>query len=280
MFESLPSLKETIDRYYRENQERLAKKKFGQNFLLNMDIVRRIVRFSGDLSKCSVVEVGPGPGGLTRAILEAHPQHLFAIEMDPRCVDILSDLKEASAGNLDIIEGDALKIMPQSLCEGPIKIIANLPYNVGTALLIQWLHCLDNIQSMTLMFQKEVALRIIAKTGTKDYGRLSVLCQFLCDVTKVFDLPPGAFSPPPKVTSSVVHFVPKVLKDNELALLPILEELTKRAFNQRRKMLRSSLKGYVDESLYEDVGILPTSRAEELKVSDYIALAKLIAMSK
>lgn len=276
MFENLPTLKETVDKYYLQTHEKLAKKKLGQNFLLNMDVVRRVARVSGDLSQITVLEIGPGPGGLTRALLEAGARRVVAIEKDPRCIELLSELKEVAGNRLELINGDALKMIPQDLIEGPIKIVANLPYNVGTALLINWLHHSQNIDSMTLMFQKEVALRIVAKPRTKDYGRLSVLCQYLCEVHKAFDLPPGAFSPPPKVTSSVVHLIPKVLTTEQLDLLPSLGFVTQKAFGQRRKMLRSSLKGIISEDDFALISILPTARAEELTIQNFINLAQLM----
>lgn len=276
MFENLPTLKETVDQYYLQTQEKLAKKKLGQNFLLNMDVVRRVARVAGDLSHVTVLEIGPGPGGLTRALLEAGAQRVIAVEKDPRCIELLSELNEAAGNRLEIINDDALKIVPQDLAEGPLKIVANLPYNVGTILLINWLHYMKNIESMTLMFQKEVALRIVSKPRTKDYGRLSVLCQYLCTVHKAFDLPPGAFSPPPKVTSSVVHLIPKQLSEKQLELLPFLEAVTQKAFGQRRKMLRSSLKGIFSEEDFLNVSVLPTARAEELSLQDFINLSQLL----
>ena len=277
MFENLLTLKETIDKYTLQTQEKLAKKKLGQNFLLNMEVVRRVARVAGDLSQITVLEIGPGPGGLTRALLEAGAQRVIAIEKDPRCVELLSELQEAALNRLKVINADALKIVPQELAKGSLKIVENLPYNVGTILLINWLHNMDNIESMTLMFQKEVALRIIAKPKTKDYGRLSIICQYLCSVSKAFDLPPGAFSPPPKVTSSVVHLIPKQLTAKQLELLPFLEIVTQKTFGQRRKMLRSSLRGMFSEEDFLTVSVLPTGRAEELSIQDFVNLAHLLA---
>lgn len=280
MFEKLPTLKETVDKYYFQTNEKLARKKLGQNFLLNMEVVRRVARVAGDLTQVTVLEIGPGPGGLTRALLEAGANHVIAIEKDTRCIELLLDLQEAAqegAGKrLDLINEDALKVIPQELIEGPIKIVANLPYNVGTMLLINWLHRLQNIESMTLMFQKEVALRIVAKSGTKDFGRLSILCQYLCDVHKAFDLPPGAFSPPPKVTSAVVHFIPKQLTALQLDLLPFIEQITLKAFGQRRKMLRSSLRGIFSQDELMSISVDPTSRAEDLSLQDFVNMAKVL----
>lgn len=275
MFGNLPNLKETVQQF-----QLLAKKSLGQNFLLNMDIVRRVARSAGDLSQVTVVEVGPGPGGLTRAILEQGPQQVIAIEKDPRCFEVLQQLQQCVPDRLTLLNTDALSIVVQDLADTPLKIIANLPYNIGTPLLIQWLHRLDRIQSMTLMFQKEVALRIIAKPHTKAYGRLTIICQYLCDVEKVFDLPPGAFSPAPKVTSSVVVFTPKDLTNAEKELIPFLERITHMAFGQRRKMLRVSLKALFGESDFKQVGILPTDRAEDIQITDFVNLAKILQLQK
>lgn len=254
----------------------MAKKSLGQNFLLNMDNVRKVARAAGTLKGVTVIEVGPGPGGLTRALLEAGAEKIIAIEHDARCVLALQDLVIEAKGKLEVIPADALTISPQDLTSGPIKIVANLPYNIGTPLLIKWLHNLSNIQSMTLMFQKEVALRIVAKTRTADYGRLSILCQYLTTASKVFDLPPGAFSPPPKVTSSVVHLVSKNLTEEELALTPAIERLTHAAFGQRRKMIRSSLASLLTQDQILENNIPVTARAEELTLAQYIQLAKTI----
>lgn len=255
----------------------LAKKSLGQNFLYNQAIVRRIAHTAGDLTHLDVFEVGPGPGGLTRALLEAGARRLVAVEKDPRCLDLLGEIARVSNQRLEVLPGDALKIKPQDVIDGPLKIVANLPYNIGTVLLIQWLHDLRQIQSLTLMFQKEVALRIVGKPNTKDYGRLSVLCQWLCDVRRVFDLSPSAFVPAPKVTSSVVHLVPRNLPAADLALMPTLEKLTHDAFGQRRKMLRSSLKGWVTSNQFAQAEINPENRAEDLNVADFVRLARVVS---
>lgn len=268
----LATVKATVEQY-----GLMAKKSLGQNFLFNMDIVRKIARTAGCLKEVTVLEIGPGPGGLTRALLEAGAQEVVAIEHDPRCIIALKELVEAAEGKLQVIHADALTLSPQDLIPNrPIKIVANLPYNVGTQLLIRWLHCLDNIMSMTLMFQKEVALRIVAQPKTADYGRLTVLAQYLTQPTKVFDLPPGAFSPPPKVKSSIVHLVPKVLSEQELALLPYLEKITHAAFGQRRKMVRSSLNVVLTEDQIQAAKVATTARAEELSLENYIGLAKML----
>lgn len=265
----LTSLKETIVRH-----NLVATKKLGQNFLLNLDITRRIARIAGDVSDASVIEIGPGPGGLTRGLLEQAPKKLIVIERDNRCMPIMEELQEAYPGKLEIIQADALTVKLQDLTSDPIKVVANLPYNIATVLLINWLHDLHRIRSMTLMFQKEVALRLIAKPRTKDYGRLSVITQFLTTAQKVMDLPPGAFSPPPKVTSSVVHLIPKELSAEDRALLPTLEKITHAAFGQRRKMIRGSLDGVVPMSILEELNIPGTARAEELTIAQFITMAR------
>ncbi|MBX3456877.1 MAG: 16S rRNA (adenine(1518)-N(6)/adenine(1519)-N(6))-dimethyltransferase RsmA [Candidatus Paracaedibacteraceae bacterium] len=268
MLDGLPSLKETVDQF-----GLAAKKSLGQNFLLNMDTVRKVARMAGKLGDCAVVEIGPGPGGLTRALLEAGAKRVISIEHDPRCIEALQPLIIKAEGRLRVVHADALTVRPQDLCpDEPLKIVANLPYNVGTQLLVNWLHDLDNIQSMTLMFQKEVALRIIAKPRTADYGRLTILSQYLANVQKMFDLPPGAFSPPPKVTSSIVNLIPK--PDVDLSILPALEKITHAAFGQRRKMIRSSLGSLfaVDDLAF--LGIKETARAEELLLEQFIKLAR------
>lgn len=269
---SLPSLREVIDQH-----GLLAKKSLGQNFLLNMDVTRRIAKAAGNFTDVTVFEVGPGPGGLTRALLEAGAR-VVAIERDHRCLEILTDIQAAFPGLFQIIEGDALILSPQSaILDGNIKIVANLPYNIGTALLLQWFSSLDRISSLTLMFQKEVALRLIAKPRTKAYGRLSILTQWLCEAQRLFDLSPKAFYPAPKVTSSVVHLIPRPMDPTEKALLPIVSNITQHAFGQRRKMLRSSLKPLFSEDKLTELGINPCARAEELTVADFILLARSLS---
>lgn len=268
---SLPSLREVIDHY-----GLLAKKSLGQNFLLNMEVTRRISKAAGNFMDVTVFEVGPGPGGLTRALLEAGAR-VVAVERDHRCLEILADIQAAFSNSLEVIEGDALQLSPQSaIASGNIKVIANLPYNIGTALLIQWLSNLDRISSLTLMFQKEVALRLIAKPRTKAYGRLSVLTQWLCEGKRLFDLSPKAFTPAPKVTSSVVQLIPKLLSPEEKKLFPTMEQITQHAFGQRRKMIRSSLKPLFSESKLSELGLDPCARAEELSIADFALLAKAL----
>jgi 16S rRNA (adenine1518-N6/adenine1519-N6)-dimethyltransferase len=269
---NLPSLRDVIEQYGLQ-----PRKSLGQNFLLNMDVTRRIAVAAGDFKDMTVVEIGPGPGGLTRALLE-NGAKVVALERDHRCLEILEAIQEIMPDRLQIIEGDALKIVPQSVVsEGNIKIVANLPYNIGTILLIQWLSNLERIVSLTLMFQKEVAHRLFARPGTKDYGRLSVITQWLCDGHRLFDLAPGAFTPAPKVSSSVVTLCPKALSGDEKALLPTVSTITRHAFGQRRKMIRSSLKPLFSEEQLVSIGLNPCARAEELTVANYILLAQSLS---
>ena len=251
-----------------------AEKKLGQNFLLDSNLTDKIARSAGDLSGKTVFEIGPGPGGLTRSLLKAGVDNLVAVEYDPRAVAALQDLVAASEGRLTVVHGDALQTDLTALApDGPRAIVANLPYNIATPLLISWLrqiHEKNAYQCLTLMFQKEVAQRICARPRTKDYGRLSILAQWLCDCKKLFDLPPSAFTPPPKVTSSIVQLTPKPL-DDHAPRFEAVETLTAAAFGQRRKMLRSSLRDYLPT--LEEIGIPPESRAEELSVGDFVMLA-------
>lgn len=271
--DSLPPLREVIARY-----DLRAEKKLGQNFLLDTNITDKIARQCGDLTGRTVFEIGPGPGGLTRSLLKAGAGKVIAIEFDARAVEALSGLKEAAGARLEILQADALQT---DLCalspEGQAHIVANLPYNIATPLLVGWLRQIrrnpDCFAGMTLMFQKEVAQRITALPATKAYGRLSVLSQWLCDVRKMYDLPPSAFTPPPKVSSSIVRFTPKQAACDAPAFAT-LEKLTAAAFGQRRKMLRSSLKDY---GVYLDrLGVDPSLRAEVLPPEKYIELAKAI----
>lgn len=249
----------------------VPKKSLGQNFILNPEITARIASIAGDLSGATVVEVGPGPGGLTRAILDAGAKKVIAIEMDERCIKALNDMEE---DRLDVIYQDALNIDPHSFMElgERLCIISNLPYNIGTVLLFKWLPYMAHYQSFTLMFQKEVVNRIIASPNTKDYGRLSVMTQWVANVKKAFDLSPGVFTPPPKVTSSVVHITPKVRLDN----IPfrVMEKIVQLAFQQRRKMLKSCLKSINGEKLCGEASVDPSRRAESLSVEEFIRIAE------
>lgn len=255
-------------------------KRLGQHFLLDPAILGRIAAASGDLAGRAVLEVGPGPGGLTRELL-ARGARLVAIERDPRCIQALRSLEQQAEGRLTVIEADALEIDIGTLGEAVAiphgwAIVANLPYNIGTELLVRWLHRLDVVASMHLLLQKEVVLRITARPGTGDYGRLAVLCQSLCTVRRCFDLPPGAFHPPPKVTSSLVELVPLPKEGRPTGpALAALEAVSRAAFGQRRKMLRSSLKALVRDptALLASAGIDAERRAETLTLYEFAALA-------
>lgn len=268
---ALPPLREVIAVHGLD-----ARKRLGQHFLLDLNLTRRIARAAAPLDQGLVVEVGPGPGGLTRALLLEGAERVIAVEVDSRAIAALKELQAAADGRLDLVEGDALKVDLAALGPAPRRIVANLPYNVSTALLVGWLHHADQIADMVLMFQKEVVDRLAAVPRSKDYGRLSVLAQHVCTVQRLFDVAPSAFVPPPKVVSSVVRLRPR--PDGRLADLRPLEKVTAAAFGQRRKMLRSSL-GSVFGNPVEvlgELGIPPTARAEELSVGDFVRLAQAL----
>ncbi|MBX9977245.1 MAG: 16S rRNA (adenine(1518)-N(6)/adenine(1519)-N(6))-dimethyltransferase RsmA [Alphaproteobacteria bacterium] len=273
VLDQLPSLKELLIKH-----DLWAKKSLGQNFLLDPNITDRIV-LRTSVKDSIVLEVGPGPGGLTRSLLKAGATHVFAIEKDLRCVTLLQSLVEASDGRLTVLNTDALKFklaqfVQENAIAHPLHIVANLPYNIGTQLLLNWLKELDLIASMTLMFQKEVAERIVAREGTNAYGRLSIISRYVSDAKILFHLPPEAFIPAPKVTSSVIQLIPKSLTEEEKYLIPSLERVTGLAFGQRRKMLKSSLKTILSEEQIISLGIKPGARPEELPLEDFIQLAK------
>lgn len=249
----------------------LPKKSLGQNFLLDENITHKIAKLAGNLNGYRVIEVGPGPGGLTRAILDLGAAEVIAIELDPRCVNALADLND---DRLSIIQSDALKTNWRELliASRPTKIIANLPYNVGTELVFQWLNHIDAIDSLTLMLQKEVVDRMVAKPSTKDYGRLSVMVQWLAHAKKVLDVPPHVFTPPPKVMSSVVHLTPNTHR--EQLNVKHMEHLVKQAFSQRRKMLKSTLK-HLPAHVFTQANIDTQRRAETLSVDEFLNLARL-----
>ena len=254
-----------------------ARKSLGQNFILDLNLTRRIARAAGPLDHGTTIEVGAGPGGLTRALLAEGASRVVAIERDPRCLAALAELLALYRGRLMIIEGDALALDPVTLTEAPRRIVANLPYNIATALLLKWLDRIADYESLTLMFQREVAERLVAAPRSPAYGRLSVLVQWLCEAKILFDIPARAFTPPPKITSSVVRLVPRAapLAPADKAML---ERVTAAAFGQRRKMLRSSLKS-LDvpvEPLLAAIEIRPTARAEELSVTEFCALARAL----
>jgi 16S rRNA (adenine1518-N6/adenine1519-N6)-dimethyltransferase len=268
--EDLPPLRDVIAAHNLR-----AEKSLGQNFLLDQNVTDKIARLAGNLKGMNVFEIGPGPGGLTRSLLKSDANKIIAVEFDVRAVRALGDLKIAAGDRLDVIQGDALKTDLTKLSPAPRAIVANLPYNIATTLLISWLQQIretpDAFGSMTLMFQKEVAERITAAPGAKAYGRLSVISQWLCDVKKVYDLPPSAFTPPPKVSSAIVHFTPKPISANAPSFEAV-GKVTAAAFGQRRKMVRSSLKDYAEG--LKRLGIDPEKRAETLKIQDFIELAK------
>ena len=270
--EALPPLRETIAAHGLD-----AKKRFGQHFLLDLNLTRRIARAAAPLGEGTVIEVGPGPGGLTRALLLEGAGHVVAVEVDARAFGPLLELQAAAGGRLDLIEADALKIEPRNLGAAPRRIVANLPYNVSTALLVRWLHAANDIADMVLMFQKEVVDRLVAEPRTKEYGRLSVLAQHVCEVRRLFDVAPTAFVPPPKVTSAVARLTPRP-QTVRLADLRPLERITAAAFGQRRKMLRGSLASVFPDPVatLEGLGLKPTARAEELSVDDFVRLAGVL----
>lgn len=249
-------------------------KKLGQNFITNPDIFRRIVNVAGDLTSSPIIEIGPGPGGLTKAILEAGALQVIAIEKDERCIPILDDIQTTYHGRFSYRIGDALSIPLKDVCGQPFKIIGNLPYNIATALIIKWLD--DRPVSMTLMVQKEVALRLIARPHTSDYGRLSILVQWLYEVKKVFDIQPGSFFPPPKVVSSLVYLTPKDISPQDLRIRPFLEHLTQVVFSQRRKMLRTSLRSIISISELKEIRIDPQKRPQDLELEEFLTLAKVL----
>lgn len=250
-----------------------AKKSLGQNFLIDPHILGRIVEAAQPLDGRTVIEVGAGPGGLSREIIKSGCAEVFLIEQDTRCIPYLDSLKAHFKGPFTLIEGDATKLPLHTLGKAPRKIIANLPYNVSIPLLLEWLKHIEDFESLTLMFQKEVANRMMAIPNTLPYGRLSIICQTYAHVRRVLDLPPGAFFPPPKVSSTLVQLTPR--KEGQLVPWDKLEKVTQATFSKRRKMLRSSLKGLFPLSQLEALGIQPTSRAEDLSIEDFALLASL-----
>ncbi len=273
--DGLPPLRQVIDAH-----GLAAKKSLGQNFLFDLNLTRRIARAAAPFNTATIIEIGPGPGGLTRALLAEGAAKVIAVERDARALPALAEIAAHYPGKLQVIEGDALDVDWSSLISGPARIVANLPYNVGTPLLLGWLTkgaWPPFYDSLTLMFQKEVALRIAAAPGSNDYGRLSVICQWRCVCKKLFDVNRSAFTPPPKITSSIVQLVPRAKPEIECTV-SALERVTAAAFGQRRKMLRSSLKSVFDtpEQVLEKLGIDATRRAEELAVNDFARLALLV----
>jgi 16S rRNA (adenine1518-N6/adenine1519-N6)-dimethyltransferase len=272
--DGLPPLREVIRQH-----GLAAKKSLGQNFLLDLNLTGKIARSAGDLSGSTVMEIGPGPGGLTRALLSSGAAKVVAVERDERCIAALDEIAAHYPGRLEIVAADALQADLAVLAgdERPVRIVANLPYNIGTELLIRWLTAEwpPFYSSMTLMFQREVAERIVASPGDRAYGRLGVLAGWRTDAKILFDVPPQAFTPPPKVTSSVVQFVPR--EHPIEADLRTLENVTRAAFGQRRKMLRQSLKPLGGEALLATAGIDGARRAETLSIAEFVSLANAAA---
>lgn len=275
--DGLPPLREVIARH-----GLAARRSLGQNFLFDLNLTRRIARSAAPLADATIIEVGPGPGGLTRALLAEGAKRVIAIERDHRALPALAEIAAAYPGRLTIVEADALAVDWARLCGGgPAKIVANLPYNIATPLLVGWLSSTPWppwFSSLTLMLQREVALRCAAPPGSPDYGRLSILCQWRCSVRRLFDVNRSAFTPPPKVTSSIVQLLPRPQPHDDCSL-ETLERVTAAAFGQRRKMLRQSLKGLFAEPelLLPGLGLDPQARAETIPVAGFVALAKALA---
>lgn len=274
--DGLPPLREVI-----QSHDLVARRQLGQNFLLDLNLTAKIARQAGDLTQSDVLEIGPGPGGLTRGLLMEGARRVLAVEKDPRCLPALQEIAEAYPGRLQVITGDALAVDVRAHLAPPVRVVANLPYNIGTELLVRWLTPAawpPFWESLTLMFQREVAERIVARPRSAHYGRLALLAQWRCEARIVMALPPEAFTPAPKVHSAVVHLArlpgPRFAADEAT-----LMRLTAMAFNQRRKMLRSSLKamGPGIEDQLRAAGIEPTARAEEIPLEGFCALARIIA---
>ncbi len=274
--DGLPPLREVIATHGLS-----AKKALGQNFLLDLNLTAKIARQAGDLTACDVLEIGPGPGGLTRGLLASGARRVLAVEKDARCLPALEEVAAHWPGRLTVLNADALEVDPLAHLTPPIRVVANLPYNVGTELLVRWLtpSAWPPVwSSLTLMFQREVADRIVARPGSKAYGRLALLAQWRCEARIVLTLPPEAFTPPPKISSAVVHLT--ALSEPRFPADPkVLSRLTAAGFNQRRKMLRAALKGVHPrmEALLEEAGIDPTRRAETLSLEEFCRLARVVA---
>jgi 16S rRNA (adenine1518-N6/adenine1519-N6)-dimethyltransferase len=261
-----------------------ARKALGQNFLLDLNLTAKIARRAGDLAACDVLEIGPGPGGLTRGLLMEGARHVVAVERDPRCLPALAQIAAAHPGRLTVLEGDAMRLDPTPQLTRPVRVVANLPYNVGTELLVRWLTPAEwppFWTSLTLMFQREVAQRIVARPGSKAYGRLAVLAQWRSEPRILFEIPARAFTPPPKVTSAVVH-LDRLEAPRFPADAATLSKVVALAFGQRRKMLRSSLRGLGPhaEAMLAEAGIPATERAEQVPLEGFCRLARVVAASR
>lgn len=271
--DALPPIRQLI-----ESMDWRARKSLGQNFLFDLNLTRKIARTTGPLTG-TTIEIGPGPGGLTRALLLEHASHVIAIEKDQRASAVLSSLLAVAGDRLTLIEADALASPIWRLGIAPRRIIANLPYNIATTLLIQWLAHANCFESMTLMFQREVAERITARPGEAAYGRLSVLTNWLADTEILFDVPASAFVPPPKINSSIIQIVP-LAHPRYSCSKHALELITRTAFGQRRKMLRTSLKKINGDKLLEQAGIKPESRPQDIDIEEFCKLAYLYETAK
>ncbi len=273
--DALPPLRDVI-----RAAELDARKSLGQNFLFDLNLTGRIARAALPL-KGTVVEIGPGPGGLTRALLLAGAEKVIAIEKDRRAIAALAPLVEAAEGRLEIIDADAMKINPAELGseDAPRQIVANLPYNIATGLLLNWLDYIDRIDGMTLMFQREVGQRITAEQGESAYGRLAVMCQWLCETHAIFDIPPQAFVPPPKVVSSVVQLIPRAAP-LAAADKTCLEDVTRALFGQRRKMLRSSIKSLKVGGLLDGLELTGDERPEHMGIEEFCAIAEALRQAR
>jgi 16S rRNA (adenine1518-N6/adenine1519-N6)-dimethyltransferase len=267
---NLPPLREIIARHGLD-----ARRSLGQHFLLDANLTARIVRLAGDLGGQHVIEIGPGPGGLTRALLDSAAADVTAIELDPRAVAAIEELAATAGGRLRVIAADAMSLEVTTLAAPPRQVIANLPYNIASPLLVRWLRQAAAIEQMTLMFQQEVAERICAPADSAEYGRLSVLAQWTCATAIVMRIPPAAFTPPPKVWSAVVRLTPHASQPDAVSFAR-MERLTAAAFGQRRKMLRSALKPLGGETLLRAADIAPERRAETLSVAEFARLAALL----
>jgi len=270
---SLPPLRDVIARHGLG-----ARKSLGQHFLLDLNLTGRIARAAGDVSQGTIIEIGPGPGGLTRALLAAGARHIIAIERDQRCLGALAEISDAYPGRLEIIAADALTVAAHELGDAPRRICANLPYNIATPLLLGWLRHAPAFTSLILMFQKEVADRLVAAPRTPGYGRLAIATQWQTEARRLFDIDRRAFTPPPKVASTVVELIPRAAPVAPADPL-LLEQVTAAAFGQRRKMLRQSLRslGVDAMALLTTTGIEPTRRAEELSIEEFCALARALS---
>jgi 16S rRNA (adenine1518-N6/adenine1519-N6)-dimethyltransferase len=272
--DNLPPLRDVISRHGLS-----AKKQLGQNFLLDLNLTSKIARVAGALDGVTIIEVGPGPGGLTRALLAEGARKVIAIERDERALPALAEIAAAYPGRLEIISGDAMETDYAALADGPTRIVSNLPYNIGTELLTRWLTLEpwpSFFESLTLMFQREVAERIVARPGDDAYGRLGVLCGWRTEARIAFNVARSAFTPPPNVTSAVVHLVPKPV--DAAIRVRRLEAVTRAAFGQRRKMVRQSLKstGAPVDTLLAAAGLKGNERAEELPVEAFLAMARVL----